>query len=120
MSTTPVAGSGAGKGYASATLAIPNDASLFGNPSWVTGKVGSYALALNGTSQYGAVPDNASLDLTTNLGGIWFAGAQHKLNTQGKLRRSLQQVNNAFLTSDAPNEENIRARWFYAMGFVRL
>ncbi len=40
-----------------------NDASITGTPSWVTGKVDSYAASFNG-STYGAVPDNPSLDMT--------------------------------------------------------
>ena len=44
-----------------------NDASVIGSPAWVAGKVGTYALDLNGTSQYATVPDNASLDITNQI-----------------------------------------------------
>lgn len=43
-----------------------NHATAFGSPTFVAGMVGQ-ALNLNGTSQYAAVPDNASLDLTNAL-----------------------------------------------------
>ena len=44
-----------------------NDADVINAPAWGTGKVGSYALDLNGTTQYALVPDDASLDLTNNI-----------------------------------------------------
>ena len=44
-----------------------NDAILTGAPAWTLGKVGSYALDLNGTSQYGTVADDDTLDLTNRL-----------------------------------------------------
>ena len=43
-----------------------NHATAFGSPTFVAGMVGQ-ALNLNGTSQYAAAPDNASLDLTNGL-----------------------------------------------------
>jgi uncharacterized repeat protein (TIGR01451 family) len=44
-----------------------NDASVIGAPAWAAGKIGTYALDLNGSSDYALVPDDASLDLTTNV-----------------------------------------------------
>ena len=44
-----------------------NDANVIGAPAWAAGKAGTYALDLNGTSQYAVVPDDASLDLTNNI-----------------------------------------------------
>ena len=44
-----------------------NDGALNGDPAWVIGKVGNYALDLNGTSQYATVADDASLDLTNQI-----------------------------------------------------
>ncbi len=44
-----------------------NDAALVGAPAWAAGKVGSYALDLDGSNQYGLVSDDASLDLTGGL-----------------------------------------------------
>jgi hypothetical protein len=44
-----------------------NDASVIGSPAWGAGKVGTYALDLNGTTQYALAPDDASLDLTNNI-----------------------------------------------------
>ena len=44
-----------------------NDGALNGFPVWVAGKVGNYALDLNGTSQYAVVADDASLDITNQI-----------------------------------------------------
>lgn len=44
-----------------------NNGTTTGSPTWVTGKTGSSALALDGTGQYGMVPDSDSLDLTTDF-----------------------------------------------------
>ena len=44
-----------------------NNATVIGSPAWATGKVGGYALDLDGTSQYAVVADNASLDLTDGI-----------------------------------------------------
>ncbi len=44
-----------------------NDAALYGSPAWAAGKVGSYSLDLNGTSQYGLVADDSSLDITNQI-----------------------------------------------------
>jgi hypothetical protein len=46
-----------GKGYDGATT---------GSPTWVGGAEGTYALSLNGTSQYASVPDNTTLRIGTN------------------------------------------------------
>ena len=43
-----------------------NDGNITGSPTWVTGKVGSYALSLSGTGQYAVVPDSNSLNIGTN------------------------------------------------------
>lgn len=43
-----------------------NDATTEGDPLWVTGVTGQ-ALSLDGTSQYAAVPDDASLDITGSI-----------------------------------------------------
>jgi len=44
-----------------------NNAALTGAPAWAPGKRGSYSIDLDGTSQYGSVPGNASLNLTDQL-----------------------------------------------------
>ena len=44
-----------------------NNATLIGSPSWVTGRVGSNAPSLNGSSQYVTVNDNASFDYTRGI-----------------------------------------------------
>jgi parallel beta-helix repeat protein len=43
-----------------------NNGAFTGTPSWVTGRTGDYALYLTGT-QFAAVPDAPSLDLTTGM-----------------------------------------------------
>ncbi len=65
-----------------------NDASLIGSPAWTAGIVGSYALDLNGTSQYGVVTDDSSLRLdesthSCNLdqtGTIWYSRPDQESN----------------------------------------
>ena len=42
-----------------------NDGTVIESPTWSPGWVDSYALDLNGTSQYGLIPDDSTLDLTT-------------------------------------------------------
>jgi len=44
-----------------------NNATTVGNPPWVAGKVGSYALSLNGTSQYATVPNDTCLQITGSI-----------------------------------------------------
>ena len=41
-----------------------NDGTVIDNPLWSPGKIGSYALDLNGTTQYATIEDDATLDLT--------------------------------------------------------
>jgi hypothetical protein len=45
-----------------------NNATTANSPTWVSpGKVGPYALSLNGTSQYASVPDDSCLQITGSL-----------------------------------------------------
>ena len=44
-----------------------NDGALNGAPAWAAGKVGSYALDLDGTTQYAVVADDATLDITNQI-----------------------------------------------------
>ena len=47
--------------------ALPaNNAHLTGTPTWVAGQSGG-AISLNGTTQYGATPDEASLDIANQI-----------------------------------------------------
>jgi hypothetical protein len=43
---------------------LGNDGTTTGGPAWEAGKIDTWALSLNGTSQYASVPDDDSLDLT--------------------------------------------------------
>ncbi len=67
-----------------------NDASLSGSPLWVTGKVGAYALALNGTNQNGFVPNNASLNLNTLTLAAWIKPGQ--IATQDLLKKAINGI----------------------------
>lgn len=63
------------------------DGTIIGSPLWVTGKTGSYALSLNGTSQYATVPDNDSLDFSIPFTlAMWVAPALY--GTQNILAKS--------------------------------
>jgi len=44
-----------------------NTGTEYNSPSYVSGKIGSYALSFNGTSQYVDVPNSSSLQITGNL-----------------------------------------------------
>ena len=44
-----------------------NHGALFGSPLWAAGMVGSYALDLDGSTQYAIVPDDTSLDIANQL-----------------------------------------------------
>ncbi|MGA2286519.1 MAG: LamG domain-containing protein, partial [Dehalococcoidia bacterium] len=44
-----------------------NNATIVGSPTWVAGKVGSYALSLSGSGQYATVADNSCLNPGTAI-----------------------------------------------------
>jgi len=44
-----------------------NDAAVTGSPAWAAGKRGTYSIDLSGTTQYGSVSDDPSLDLTSAI-----------------------------------------------------
>ena len=68
-----------------------NDANVIGSPAWAAGKVGTYALDLNGTSQYAVVPDDASLDLTNNITiAAWIKPEQY--GTQDIIKKATNGV----------------------------
>jgi len=51
-----------GSGTTAADSVSDNNGTLYGGPNWVTGRVGSYALDFNGTSDYVDVGDQDDLD----------------------------------------------------------
>ena len=72
-----------------------NDAVLTGAPAWITGKVGSYALDLNGTSQYATVADDTTLDLTNQLTlASWIKPEQYA--TQDIIKKAAQGSTNGY------------------------
>jgi hypothetical protein len=44
-----------------------NHASITGSPAWGPGRIGTYSLLLDGTTEYATVPDNSSLDITNQI-----------------------------------------------------
>ena len=53
-----------------------NNGNLVGSPTWVTGKLDTYAIQLNGVNQWVDIPDSSSLDVTGNavsFGGWFYA-----------------------------------------------
>jgi VCBS repeat-containing protein len=65
-----------------------NDGTTVASPSFAPGKIGSYAIALNGSSQYARVLDENSLDITTAITlSAWVKPG--KLGTQNILKKTL-------------------------------
>ncbi len=72
-----------------------NNATLYGGPAWVTGIGGSYAIDLNGTSQYALVPDNASLDIEDQITIMaWIRPEQYA--TQDLIKKATQGAVNGY------------------------
>jgi uncharacterized repeat protein (TIGR01451 family) len=72
-----------------------NDASIVSSPAWAAGKVGTYALDLNGTSQYAFVPDDASLDLTNQITiAAWIKPEQYA--TQDLINKATNGVTDGY------------------------
>ncbi|GEM_PF-2763497 len=66
-----------------------NNATLYGAPAWSAGKVGDYAIDLNGTSQYALVPDNSSLDIANQITiTAWIRPEQYA--TQDLIKKATQ------------------------------
>jgi VCBS repeat-containing protein len=74
---------------------VGNDGTTTGGPTWVAGKIGTYALSLNGTSQSASVPDNDSLDLTTAFTIMgWIKPG--KTGTQDLIKKASMGATNGF------------------------
>ena len=67
-----------------------NDANLTGSPTWAAGRVGTYSLDLNGTSQYAEVPDGASLDITNQITlAAWIKPETFSADPQGLINKAI-------------------------------
>ena len=68
---------------------------MWSSPAWAAGKVGTYALDLNGTSQYAVVPDDASLDLTNNITiAAWIKPEQYA--TQDIIKKATNGITDGY------------------------
>jgi uncharacterized repeat protein (TIGR01451 family) len=86
-----------------------NDASLLGSPAWATGKVGLYSLDLNGTSQYAAAPDDASLDLTNQITlATWIKPEQYA--TQDLVKKATNGVTDGYELSLATTKTDLTSQ----------
>jgi VCBS repeat-containing protein len=82
-----------------------NNATLYGGPAWVTGIGGSYAIDLNGTSQYATVPDNASLDIEDQITILaWIRPEQYA--TQDLIKKATQGSVNGYELSLATTKSD--------------
>ncbi len=82
-----------------------NNAVLYGGPTWVTGIGGSYAIDLNGTSQYALVPDHASLDIADQITILaWIRPEQYA--TQDLIKKAILGSVNGFELSLATTKSD--------------
>jgi hypothetical protein len=66
-----------------------NDGALTGSPTWVASQRGTFALLLNGSTQYALVPDAATLDLTTAITlAAWIRPAGASAATQYLIKKA--------------------------------
>ena len=66
-----------------------NDGALTGSPTWAAGQRGTFALSLNGSTQYALVPDAASLELTTSITlAAWIEPAGASAATQYLVKKA--------------------------------
>jgi hypothetical protein len=73
-----------------------NDATITGTPAWVSGRVGDYALSLNG-STYATVPDNDSLDPGTAITlSAWVKPTNSSYTTQYLIKKATQGGTNGY------------------------
>jgi uncharacterized repeat protein (TIGR01451 family) len=95
-----------------------NNATLFGAPAWATGKVGSYAIDLNGTSQYALVSDNSSLDIADQITIMaWIRPEQYA--TQDLIKKATQgSVNGYELTLATTKSDASSQRVFFRINQV--
>jgi len=88
-----------------------NGAALIGAPVWAEGIVDDYSLLLNGTSQYGSVADNQTLDLTTNITlSTWIQPEEYR--TQDLVKKAQQDSVDGFeltLATTKPDGSTQRA-----------
>ncbi|MCW5844141.1 MAG: tandem-95 repeat protein, partial [Caldilinea sp.] len=86
-----------------------NDAALYGTPAWVAGKVGSYALDINGTSQYALAADDDTLDPTGPLSLIaWIRPEQYA--TQDIIKKATNGGTNGYELSLATTKADASSR----------
>ena len=72
-----------------------NDAATVASPGFVTGQVGSYAIELNGTSQYATTADEASLNITNAITlSAWIYTT--KIGTQYVIKKAVQGATNGY------------------------
>ncbi|MDI6858731.1 MAG: sialidase domain-containing protein, partial [Dehalococcoidia bacterium] len=72
-----------------------NDGSLYGNATWAPGRVGSYALSLDGSGDYALVPDDSCLDITNAITlAAWVKPA--KQDTQNLIKKAINSNTNGY------------------------
>ncbi|MGD8415221.1 MAG: hypothetical protein PVF33_13360, partial [Candidatus Latescibacterota bacterium] len=71
-----------------------NDGSIFGAPTWTTGVI-DLALDLNGTTDYGLVPDDPTLDITGAITlAVWIK--PEKVGTQYVVKKAIISVTDGY------------------------
>jgi uncharacterized repeat protein (TIGR01451 family) len=95
-----------------------NDAAVIGSPAWELGKRGDYALDLSGTSQYGSVPDDSSLDLTSAITlAVWIRPERYA--TQDLVKKATNSSVNGYELSLATTKtDNSSQRPFFRINQV--
>ena len=73
-----------------------NDGNITGSPTWVTGKVGTYALILNGTTQYATIPDSNSLDIASNRITLATWIKPEQTTTQNLIKKAVNSNTNGY------------------------
>ena len=86
-----------------------NDGAISNGAAWVAGQVGTYALDLNGTSQYALVPHDASLNLTNTITvAAWIRPEQYA--TQDIIKKATNGGVNGFELSLATTKADSSSR----------
>lgn len=65
-----------------------NEGTPVGSPTYTTGRVGTHALQLNGTSQYVNVGTDSSLNIANGTVAFWMQPAASSASTQGAVSRN--------------------------------
>ena len=83
--------------------ALPaNNVTFAGDPTWVAGQSGS-AISLNGSSQYGTTPDEASLDIANQITlAAWIKPARQA--TQDLIKKAAMDTTNGYELSSASTD----------------